>query len=249
MENSFSLGEILNTSKDSIINAYNNYKKDKAKHLILPTNNSAWVINDIYYYDTFLKIENTEVIEYKNIDDIFYNAYSETRGFITTRQTVFAIGYIDESDKENKEKGLVLVDGRIGKKEYERVSILNNLISSASFETRYNIYKQSLKENGYFFYMGYTFYSDGKVVNKNGKEVVNLKEVSLKDVSFSSNWSGAKSSSYNPFEFKISNGLPEISLLYGLIETGYKFKISSYEDNDIFNLLMYSFITNKKYPY
>ena len=87
-----------------------------------------------------------------------------------------------------------------------------------------------------------------------GETKVNITELkiwagnlSLDDVSFSSEWSGLKSSQENPYEFKILNGLPQVNILFGLFQSGHSFKLDTIQDNDIINLIIYNFIINKKY--
>src|SRR5690606_37970185 len=116
-----------------------------------------------------------------------------------------------------------------------------------SFENRMRVYQSQIIKNEYFEYLNFKFYNNGKIINEKNKIVADLAGLNLNDISFSSQWSGLKSSQDNPYEFRILNGLPQVNILFGLLQTGQSFRLDTIKDNDIFNLLIYNFIQNKKF--
>ncbi|WP_445711028.1 hypothetical protein [Flavobacterium sp.] len=244
----------FSNSKDKIIDSYKKYKTKQSEHLKLPTNDEGWIIGNTQFLLNGLVLESEFSINYSSIKSIVFYSESITTGIITDSKVFFTLSCYDEDDKdeENFEFSLLNRDFkymRVNKKTNEILLLLYTHIAKITFENRLQYYIERLNNFQYFEYMGYKFYDDGKVVNKKSNvTIVNLSNLNLDDVSFSSIWSGMKSSQINPYEFKVLNGLPKINILFGLFETGHSFKINTYRDNDIFNLLIFNFIKNKEYP-
>jgi hypothetical protein len=254
-ENSFL--NLLSTSKEKVLESYKNYKEKQSEHLRLPTNEECWIIGDTHFFLNEIIIDNNPgALEYSFITSLFFNAQASSRGLYTERKILFWIGGHDVDENMNKldltfEIPLLSRNGgftQVNKKAYEILLLVYNHIAKITFDNRLNNYLRLLKKDSFFEYEGYKFQKDGIVLNGKNNVVVDLKKINLNDVSFSSEWSSRKSSQSNPYEFKIINGLPKVNVLFGLIETGHSFKIDTYKDNDIFNLLLYSFIQNKVYP-
>lgn len=195
-------------------------------------------------------------LEYKYISHLFFKSSVLTRGILNERKVLFGVGLYDRDDEGNILDfmcDLPLLQNswfeiKVNKESFEMLMLMYNHISKITFEDRFENYIRLLKKDGFFNYMDYKFYDDGRITNKKGKIVADLKNTKLEDVTFSSEWKGIKASQSNPYEFKIINGLPQVNLFFGLFESGHSFKIETFKDNDIFNLLMYHFIENKKYP-
>jgi len=253
--NDNSLFHILNTSKTKLIEKYSEYKKSKTKHLRLPTDDESWIIGDTHFFLKELIIEDIGSIQYNEITSIYFKAETFSRNFINERSVLFGVGgyIIDEQDNQTEEifeVPLLIRDFKelkLNKKAYEIILLLHNHISEISFSNRLRYYKTQLIKKEYFRYMDFKFFNDGKIMNNKNKIVADLVGLSLNDISFSSEWSGLKSSQNNPYEFRILNGLPQVNLLFGLVQTGQSFRLETIQDNDIFNLLIYNFIQNKRF--
>lgn len=250
-----SIFEILNSTKEKLIERYSEYQQKKTEHLQLPTDEEGWLIGDTEFFLKGLNIINNGRILYEEIVSIYFKANNTSTNFISNREVFFVIfGYANDKN-EQKTNQIVEVPlftrdfkfFKLTKKAYEVTLILYDHISKFTFDNRIKYYKKQIEENGYFYYMSYQFHIDGKIINKKNKVVANLLGLNLDDISFSSEWSGLKSSQNNPYEFRILNGLPQVNLFGGLVQTGQSFKLDTIQDNDIFNLMVYNFIKNKKY--
>ena len=250
-----SLLNILNSSKDKLLKKYSEYKENKMSHLVLPTDEEYWLIGDTYFFLNDLSIKNVGELKYDEIISVYFKAESTTRNFITDRNIFFGVVIyaIDEQDNKTNEVIEVPLISRkfefhkLDKKAFETVILIYHHIAKITFKNRLNFYNKQLLDKQYFAYLGFRFQVDGKVYNNKNKLVADLSTISLDDVSFSSEWSGLKSSQENPYEFKILNGLPQVNILFGLFQSGHSFKLDTIQDNDIINLIIYNFIINKKY--
>lgn len=248
---------LLSKSKEKIIESYKNFKERQSEHLCLPTDEVSWIIGDTHFFLNEIVIDNNQgALEYSFVTSLFFNAQISSRGLFTERKVLFWIGGHDVDENMKKldltfEIPLLSRKGdfvKVNKKVYEILILLYNHIAKVTFDNRLNNYLRLLRKDNYFEYEGYKFQKDGFILNSKNNIVVDLKKLSLNDISFSSEWSSRKSAQVNPYEFKILNGLPQINFLFGFFDTGHSFKIETYKDNDIFNLLIYSFIQNKAYP-
>lgn len=248
--------DIIKSTSNLTTDFYQEYKRKQKEHLRLPTDEEGWTIGDTQFFKSNLLISNINTqeilqIEYSSIISITFYAESNKTGFITNRKVLFFISiYTDEEENEIAEIPLIdrgnnLIE--LNKQAFEVIQILNKHISKVSFEKRLKEYTDSIIKKNFFYYNGYKFSADGKIYDNKKTEVANLNKVNIDDVSFSSNWGGMKSSENNPYEFKILNGNPQVNLFFGLFESGHSLKINTYTDNDIFNLLMMSYIKNKSY--
>lgn len=246
---------LLNSSKDKIIEKYTEYKQNQSKHLRLPTDEESWIIGDTHFFLNQLIVEKLGSVEYDRITKIYFRAETITRNLISDRKVLFGIAcyMIDENDElidSITELSLITRDfknQKLNKKAFEISVMLYEHISKLTFTNRLNFYSKQLKTKGYFDYMDYKFNSNGQILDNNDKLIADLSSLNINDVTFSSNWSGIKASQDNPYEFRITNGLPQVNLFFGLFQTGHKFKLDTFCDNDIFNLLIYNFIKNKSY--
>jgi hypothetical protein len=253
-ENSFF--NLLSKSKEKVLESYKNYKEKQSEHLRLPTNEECWIIGDTHFFLNEFIIDDIGSFEYSWITTLFFNAKASSRALYTEREILFWVGGRDLDENMNKLDLIVefpLLDRtggftQVDKKTYEILLLVFNHIAKITFDNRLNNYLRLLKKDNFFEYEGYKFQKDGVILDGKNKIVGDLKKTSLDDVSFSSEWSSRKASQSNPYEFKIINGLPKVNILFGLIETGHSFKVDTYKDNDIFNLLLYSFVQNKVYP-
>lgn len=256
ISDNFNVIEILKSSKDKIFDIYSNYKKNQSKHLTLPTDENSWIIGDTHFFLNELFIEDLGSVSYNEIISLQFQAEIFSRGLITNRKIFFqlVIHPINEDDTLNEEEVclLPLISRKfelnsLNKKAFEITLLLHNHIASVTFDNRLLRYKKQLEKDGNFLYNNYYFHKNGQIIDDKNKLVADLSNLKLEDVSFSSKWSGLKSSQNNPYEFKIVNGLPQVQLLFGLIQTGHSFKLDTVPDNDIINLLIYNFIVNKVY--
>ena len=132
-----SLFDILNTSKSKILDKYSEYKKNKSKHLRLPTDEESWIIGDTHFFLKELIIEDIGSIQYNEITSIFFKAETTSRNFINDRSVLFGVGgyLIDEQNnltEETFEFPLLLRDFKflkLNKKAYEIILLLYNYIS------------------------------------------------------------------------------------------------------------------------
>lgn len=245
----------LNSSKDRIFEKYKEYQQKQREHLRLPTDEQSWIIGDTHFYLNELIVEELGSVEYNRIIKIYFKAETTTRSLISDRKILFGIGayIIDENDKLTdfvSELPLIsreFKNHKLNKKAFEISLLLFEHISKITFDNRLDFYKKQLAEYGYFDYMEHRFKANGQILNKKNKLVADLSSLTINDVTFSSNWSGLKASQDNPYEFRIINGLPQVNLFFGLFQTGHDFKLDTFCDNDIFNMLIYNFITNKSY--
>src|SRR5699024_143682 len=241
-------------SKDSILNTYNEYKKNKTKHLKLPSDEEGWIIGDTQFLLNDLIIQDSVLIKYDQLIGLYFYAESIKHGLLTTRNVIFAIAVYDVDDNnqitdELLEIPLLVRDNkpvRLRKKSYETILILSDHIAQKSFENRLKFYYDSLAEKGYFEYLEYLFYSDGRVIDKKGRLRVDLNKITFNDISFFDISSGYKVSHSNPYEISIFNNTPEITGIFG-IKTRKTFRFNTYLDNDIINLLISNFIKYKRY--
>lgn len=247
----------LSKSKEKLINAYKDFKEKENDYLKLPTEEEGWSVGDTHFFLSQLVIDGFDYpLEYKYITNLIFKANTFTYGFHNERKVIFGVGGHDIDENGNYldltyELPLLKrdwFDVKVDRKTYDIIFLMYNYISKTTFENRLNNYLRLLKKDSFFNYMDYKFYIDGKIKNKKNKIVADLNNLKLEDVSFSSEWNGIKASQSNPYEFKIINGLPQVKLFLGLFESGHSFKIETYKDNDVFNLLIYHFIINKKYP-
>lgn len=241
-------------SKDKIKHFYDEYKKKKIAHLILPSDEEGWLIGNSGFFKEVIQVDDYQ-FNYTDIKRIYFKAESTTRNFITDRKILMGIGVfpIDEDDKVSKNIFELPVlsskfkFNKLNKKTYEQLLIINSHISNLTFQKRLDLYIYDLHNLGYFNYMNHKFDISGKVYDSKEKLVADLTLTNANNISLSSEWTGLKSSNIDPYEFKILNGLPQVKFL-GIFETGNSFKLDTYRDNDVFNLLMKYFIENNKYP-
>ncbi|MNQ91106.1 hypothetical protein D3C85_1064730 [compost metagenome] len=247
----------LSKSKDKIVNAYKLYRDKQNENVKLPPEDGCWTVGDTHFGLNHLEMDNNEFpLEYKYISHLIFRSSVVSKGFFNERKVVFGVGLYDRDDEGNyleTQFDIPLIkrswfETKVNKEAFEILTLMHNHIAKITFENRYNNYLRLLKTNGFFKYMDYGFNVNGTITNKKGKIVADLKTLKIEDVTFSSEWKGIKVSQSNPYEFKIINGLPQVNLFFGLIETGHSFKIDTDRDNDIFNLLIYHFLENKSYP-
>ncbi|WP_198172275.1 hypothetical protein [Flavobacterium profundi] len=247
----------LSKSKEKLIKTYKDYKDKQNEHIKLPDEDSYWSVGNTRFGLHYLEMDGYEFpLEYKYISNLIFKSNVISKGFLNERKVLFGVGLHDRDDEGNildLSVDIPLIQNswfevKVKKDAFEILILMYNHISKITFEDRFDNYLRLLKKDGFFKYMDYKFYKNGTIVNKKGKIVADLKNLKLEDVTFSSEWKGIKVSETNPYEFKIINGLPQVNLFFGLFETGHSFKIDTYRDNDIFNLLMYYFIENKSYP-
>lgn len=251
-----SIIDLLKVSRDKIVEKYEQYKLDQIKHLKLPAENEAWFIGDTEFCLNELTIEALGTIYYNQIKTILFKAETTTRSFVTTRKISFLLGasLYDENERlTNEIYSIPLFQRKIepmnfDQKTFEVITLLYNHISNCTFQNRLNEYRLFFLENQFFIYDdSFKFHKDGSITNLEGKLLGSLNHLTINDVTFSSSWSGMKSSQENPYEFRILSGAPQINLFFGLLQTGHRFKMETIIDNDVINILLYNFITNKSY--
>jgi hypothetical protein len=251
------LFKYLSKSKEKLIKTYKDYKDKQNEYIKLPDEDSYWSVGNTNFGLHHLEIDGYEFpLEYKYISNLIFKSNVISKGFLNERKVLFGVGLNDRDDEGNildLSVDIPLIQNswfevKVKKDAFEILILMYNHISKLTFDDRFDNYLTLLKKDGFFKYMDCKFYENGTIINKKGKLIANLKNLKLEDVTFSSEWKGIKVSETNPYEFKIINGLPKVNLFFGLFETGHSFKIDTYRDNDIFNLLMYYFIENKNYP-
>lgn len=246
-----SLLNLISTTKEKLSEVYKTYKAKQIEHLKLPTDEEGWLIGDTLFLLNNLIVQESLQVEYSSIVSITFFASQNKVGFVSDNNVMFLSTSVNDIEKQEYLMLTLLQreskQFKVDNKTFDIVQSLYKHIANVTFENRLKYYIDYLLLNGYFDYDKYKFHQDGTITDNNDKQVLDLNNIKIEDVSFSSFWSGMKSSESNPFEFKVLNGAPQVNLFFGLFETGHSLKINTYTDNDIFNLLVLNFLKTKKY--
>jgi hypothetical protein len=252
LEKDNSIITFFTSAKKAIVSKINDVTKENTDHLYLPTQDKPLIIRGLKAYADRLEFDNS-IIFLHEIEYIYFKASIYTHNFSTDRNITLIIkGKFHNDEKESKlfiaESYLKNVIGNnYSKKEYEQILLLNNYISSVTFDRRLTNYINVIDERGYFPYEKYFFYKNGNIKKYENEVIANLREEKLKkNIRLGSAWAGLKSSHENPFEFVILSGGPRVRFL-GL-ETGNKIKIGTENNHDVFTNLIAYFIEHDKFP-
>lgn len=228
------------------------YQEKKQAHLYWPTPEKPLRIKQISFYPDRFTYENNTYF-YSKIEALYYLPAVTSSIIGNDRTVTFMIAGINEKDgnpyrltlASNILKGVL--KGSIDRKEFEQLSIANELIAKNSFETRVSAYLNELAEKGFFTYDEIKFHENGDIVNKKGKLVANLKkEFAEGNVSLGTVWASAKRTSTNPYEFSINSGAPKIKFLG--MESGSKISFETVINHDAFKHILSYFQEHSSYP-
>lgn len=255
------LKSVFTAVSDKIKTVKEENERKKTEHLFIPTEENPLIVNHVKLYPNKILINNDE-IQFSQILQINYNASQSTHNFITTRYLVFnIIAYKIDAENNKKEVTFNLATQKDGfdayiqsthnKVNFEKYQLIYSIVAKSSFIHRLSNKIDKIIPDEGFIYDNYIFKTDGNVykLKKREKIICNIFEAKKNNfIEWGVAWSGLKSSSSNPNEFRIQNGNIELKLLFGLYQTGVDLRITPYENIDVFNFIMKYFIENEKFP-
>lgn len=256
------LKSVFNTVNNKIKTIKEESERKKTEHLFIPTEENPLIVNHIKLFPNRIVI-NDEEIYFNQFLQINYSASESTQNFITTRYLIFSLIFIKPNEKTEFKLNLATnnhnfnddayasMDSKHDKVSFEKYQLIYSIISKSSFIHRLSNKIDKIPEDNGFIYYNYLFKSNGDVVKlkKTDKVICNVLEAKKNNfIEWGVAWSGLKSSSRNPNEFRVLNGNIELKLLFGLYQTGVDLRISPYENKDVFNFIIKYFLENEIFP-
>ena len=225
-------------------------KKEKTKHLYLPTPERPLIIENIKVFPDSVLIDDKRY-QYDQLKNIVFYAGSSTYNFVTISEHATFHLYFTEKDSETEacikimcwlDDKEAIIKSNAGKKTKEQVSLMYKFISESTFKTRLTYYMKEIFTKKSFSYADiYTFHENGDVY-KEDKYRDNIKKAFNENrLEWGSSWKGLKSSSFDPYEFTMYKNPGAKVKLMG-IELAKKTRIHTTVDHDVFSLLIIAFL-------
>ncbi len=210
-----SLSSALSTGKSFVDDKVKQIKERQTAHLYMPAEDKPLSYGRFNLYGSYFESKGKR-FEFKDVVGIFYQGSTFRYGGMDVSSSILFKLIISKTDplslSPDKCELVEVVEGikyLDSKKEREVVALILRLLEQETRDYRLTRFYHELVTNGFFDYLGNKVYKNGNFVTEKGESVNLHKAYEEGLIEFGSHFAGLKSSSSDPYAFKIyaSKGL------------------------------------------